>query len=165
MTDDDNSPINHSKNQVRVSAVMQNGRAIYADSEEALREFTEACHRGEEQSRRRRELWGEGGADAMPRLCKLFPSLRNAPGCDPWDSLKMLDYACSGASHGATLAARFVLSVWNSNTDWDAEAHREGILTDEDGHLRRFDLFEALGTWDYKHHEAFLMWARDPFWP
>lgn len=163
-SDDDGKPVNHPRNQVRVSVMEKNGVIDYVEDEEARAAYLALRERSEESARRRRELWGEGGADAMTRLCRLFPTLRNAPGVEPWDSIKMLDFACSGASHGALLAARFVLSVWNHATDWNDEAHRAGILTGDD-HLRRFDVFEALGVWDYPHHEAFLTWARDPFWP
>lgn len=71
---------------------------------------------------------------------------------------------CSGVSHGEALAGRFVLSVWNSTTDWNEVAHEDGIL-EEGETLRRFDLFEAWGVWDEPHREAALAWLRDPFWP
>jgi hypothetical protein len=148
-----------------VSVATKNGEIDYAENEEARAAYLAARALGEESAQRRRALWGDGGAAAMTRLCNLFPSLRNAYGVDPWDSMKMLSFACSGASHGALCAARFVLSVWNTVTDWNEEAHTAGILTDEEDRLRRFDVFEALGVWDFEHHKAFLTWVRDPFWP
>lgn len=151
MSTDDDKPINHPRNEVRVSTVERDG--------ELNRK------RGEKAAARHRELWGEGGADGMVRLCRLFPSLRHVHGADPWDATAMLRFACSGHSHGETLAARFVLTVWNCTDDWNEIAHTEGILTGPDEQLRRFDIFEALGTWDYAHHEAALTWLRDPFWP
>ena len=164
-SDDEGEPNNHPRERVRVSVVTKNGEIESAEKEAALAAYLGARARAEESAGRRRELWGEGGAAAMTRLCKLFPSLRSAPGVEPWDSMRMLAVACGGASHGALCAARFVLSVWNCATDWDKEAHEAGILTDEEDRLRRFDVFEALGVWDFEHHEAFLTWARDPFWP
>lgn len=100
----------------------------------------------------------------MAALCRRFPSLRHVAGADPWDATKMLRFACEAHSHGEQLAARFVLSVWNCNTDWNHEAHREGFLSGEE-RLRPFDIFEAFGTWDHEHRAAALAWLNDPFWP
>lgn len=156
--------MNHRRNQVRVSVVERNGKVIHAESDEALREYQAVRALSAESARRRVELWGDGGRDAMARLCALFPALREAPGAAPWDATAMLRYACGTISHGEELAARFVLSVWNCNTDWNDEAHKDGFLGADD-RLRRFDVFEALGVWDFAHRDAFLTWARDPFWP
>ncbi|MCU1277093.1 MAG: hypothetical protein JWM53_639 [bacterium] len=74
---------------------------------------------------KRRELWGEIGPGAMTRLAKLFPSLRDAPGLDPWDALKLLDWLCSAAAtSGNTAAGLFVLGVWNDE-DWIEVARAE----------------------------------------
>lgn len=95
---------------------------------------------------KRRELWGEIGPGAMTRLAKLFPSLRDAPGVDPWDALKLLDWLCSGAAtSGNTAAGLFVLGVWN-DSDWTEIAHAElperqcngchgvGVVDSDDGY-------------------------------
>lgn len=113
----------------------------------------------------RRELWGkdDDGSTRMERLCALFPSLHRAPGARPWSALKMLQYACSGASHGERLAAKFVLGVWHA-TDWQQVARDEGVLKSDET-LRPFDVFEAMNVWDEKNREAMLTWLRDPFWP
>jgi hypothetical protein len=83
-------------------------------------------------------------------LAQMFPCLRKAPGISPWNALAVDDWASSGnPSHGELCTARFVLAVWDPNGEW-----RSG----------RFDLMEALPVWDLHHREAFLAWARDPWW-
>jgi len=111
-----------------------------------------------------RNVSRDEGCDAMASLCALFPALRKAPGAAPWDATAMLRHACGAISHGEQLAARFVLSVWNCKADWNEEAHKKGFLRADD-RLRRFDVFEALAVWDFANREAFLTWARDPFFP
>jgi hypothetical protein len=158
--DEEDTAIGH----VRVSTMSKNGELVHAEDDEAKRKFDEWRARSGRAAERRRALWGEGGEAAMSKLCKLFPSLARVSGSDPFDATKLLRFACSGHSHGEVLAAKFVLSVWNSTADWNAIAHEEGIL-EEDERLRPFDLFEAWGTWDEGHREAALTWLKDPFWP
>jgi len=112
-----------------------------------------------------RERWGSTAdvSRQMSALSQCFHSLRGANGTEPWDPERLMRWACAGRSHGEVLAARFVLSVWNSGTDWAEEAKAEGI--DNSAALARFDLFEALQTWDYDHQDAFLKWVEAPFWP
>lgn len=75
--------------------------------------------------KKRRALWGEFGAESMTRLAKLFPSLREAPGVDPWNAIKLLDWLSSGAAtSGNTAAGLFVLGVWNDQ-DWIEVAHEQ----------------------------------------
>ncbi len=168
-TDDDTKPdihpINHPRNQVRVSVVERDGEIIYAEDDQAAEKFRAELERSRLAAERRRALWGEGGADSMARLCRLFPSLARVAGADPWDADAMLRFACEAHSHGEQLAARFVLSVWNCNLDWNREAHKQEILVLPETHLKRFDIFEALGTWDHEHRSAALAWLNDPFWP
>jgi hypothetical protein len=163
--DDTTTPPSHPRNQVRVATVVQDGKITYAEDEEALRQYSAHRERSEEAARRRRRLWGEGGADSMARLCRGFPSLRRVDGADPWDATKILRFACSGHSHGEVLAAKFVLTVWNSTADWNEIAHQEGFLTGDEERLSRFDIFEAFGVWDFEHRAAALAWLNDPFWP
>jgi hypothetical protein len=61
------------------------------------------------------------------------------------------------------LAARFVLSVWNSSTDWKDEARSAGYPYPE--RAKRFDLFEAMATWDQAHADALAAWVALPFSP
>jgi hypothetical protein len=146
--------------------VTEDGEAMYSGDPEAVAEAKEARGRTLAREERRKELWGEIGPGSMTRLARLFPSLRDADGVEPWDdALKLLRWACSGKSHGEVLAAKFVLSVWNSSTDWGEMAREEGIITSPEQHFSRFDVFEAMATWDAEHVEAMLTWLRLPFWP
>jgi hypothetical protein len=177
--EDEHDDLSHPRNQVRIRAVVQDDQVVAAESAEAAREVTDELRRQGARSARRRVLWGDGGSqEAMARLCALFPSLRRRNIGTPlatgawtrhgprWDALDVLRFLCLDAhSHGEALAARFVLSVWNPNADWDEEARKAGLLTDPEQRVRRFDLFEAMGTWDDEHREAMLTWLRDPFWP
>lgn len=90
-------------------------------------------------------------SNTIEQLAVSFPSLANQPGVTPWDSLALDAWACGPApSHGMLCAARFVLAVWDPNTDW---------------RCGRFDLMEAMGVWDVAHHRAFVAWALAPWWP
>ncbi len=131
-----------------------------AESDEAMEAYLRAKREGEERRRR----WPADGKEAMSVLAKKFPSLEGAPGVEPWDQDAFLRWLCSkGLSHGELLAARFVLGVWNSSTPWEEIAREDGYPYPE--HAKRFDLFEAYGTWDRGNMEAFLSWADAPFWP
>jgi hypothetical protein len=85
----------------------------------------------------------------MSNFAMSFPSLRGAPGVKLWDAKTLDRWAKAGPSHGERVTARFVLAVWNSDTDWECG---------------KFDLMEALSVWDAKHHTAFLAWVREPWW-
>jgi hypothetical protein len=143
----------------------EDGETEYEGDPEAIADAKEAMARSMAREERRRELWGEIGPGAMTRLARLFPSLRDADGVEPWDSINLLRWALSGKSHGEALAAKFVLSVWNSTTDWEEIARDHGIITEPDHHFSRFDLYEAMGVWDYEHVNAMLAWLQLPFWP
>ena len=71
----------------------------------------------------------------------------------------------SGHSHGEALAARFVLGVWNPTTNWEEVAREARLITDPDGHIPPFDIYEAIRTWDENHRSALLTWVSAPFWP
>ena len=85
----------------------------------------------------------------MEALAASFPSLRGAPGADPWNACALNLWACQGVSHGERCAARFVLTVWNQHEAWEC------------GH---FEIMEALQVWDAGHTAAFVAWARAPWW-
>lgn len=111
-------------------------------------------------------------AERFVELCQDFPALQGAPvpfitgaGVEPWDVSRFMVWACSGLSHGEGCAARFVLSVWNPETDWVKQARLEGIALRRASSLKRFDVHEAMGVWDRKNRAAFLAWAKEPFWP
>ena len=97
----------------------------------------------------------ESTLERMSRIAERFPSLRGLAGVRPFDA-DTLARASVGRSHGEQLAARYVLQVWNGGQHWEDE-----------GTLRRFDLYEARSVWDAPHKAAFLESVVDDwgFWP
>ncbi len=83
------------------------------------------------------------------KLCQLFPCLaRTTPIRQGlWDP-NDLDAWAVKASAGEKHAARFVLTVWNQYEDWQCG---------------KFNVFDAVVSWDDMHREAFLVWVRDPW--
>ncbi len=81
-------------------------------------------------------------------LARTFPSLRKAPGVDPWIPHELNRWAVGPASSGERHAARFVLAVWDNDAGWECG---------------RFDVVEALTAWDEPHRRAFLAWAYEPW--
>lgn len=91
----------------------------------------------------------------MARLALTFPSMRGRAGImgsiPPWDAEFLDAWASSGApSHGERVTAQFLLAVWDSDQPWKSG---------------RFELMDALRIWDERHHQAFLQWASNPWWP
>jgi hypothetical protein len=133
---------------------------------EAIAAFVQA----REETREREALWPKTAAGhvdtraAMTRLVRLFPSLRDAMGVEPWDPDAFLAWACGAHSSGMLHAAKFILSVWNPATDWNAVAHEAGLLAGDE-RLSPFSLHDALGVWDYEHRDAFGLWVHAAFWP
>lgn len=93
------------------------------------------------------------------RMCELvlsFPCLRSRGALfrnreGRWCARTFVRWAKRNAySHGELLAARFVLAVWNPSC-WRLLG-------------RRFDVMEALGTWDESNRAAFRRWAERPWW-
>lgn len=105
----------------------------------------------------------------MSDLCSSFPTLRGRPGTEPWDQHTFARWASGPApSHGGRLAAAFVLSVWNGcsfHWDYQAREYEDPWFNEDPFNVGRFDVVVALQTWDASHHEAFLAWCRDPFYP
>lgn len=86
----------------------------------------------------------------MTRFAETFPCVRKADGIEPWNSLALDRWAQGPISHAERVTARFLLAVWDPGGQWKSEP---------------FDLMEALRIWDAAHHQAFLKWAADPWWP
>ena len=141
------------------------GSTVYEGHPEAITEAKKELAIAQAREALQRNVWGKIGPEAVTRLCRLFPSLREAAGVDPWDSLELLKWTLAGKSHGEVLAAKFVLSVWNNSTDWEKVARDNGLITAANEHFPRFDVFEAMGSWDREHVEAMLSWLKLPFWP
>ena len=70
-------------------------------------------------------------------------------GANPWDA-KKLEASVHGASHGEKCSIQFLLNVWSPRDEWECG---------------EFDFIDAIGTWDQNRREAFLTWAREPWWP
>ena len=84
-------------------------------------------------------------------LADTFHSLRHVDGIYPWDVSLLATESIHTVSSGARQAILFVLSVWNPDTP-------------EHFGQERFDIHHALKVWDPQNHQAFLDWARDPWW-
>lgn len=96
----------------------------------------------------------ENAIARMTRLARTFPCMRRKSGVMEdltWWNAETVDAwaASGGASHGERITAQFLLAVWNPDGDWESG---------------KFDLMEALPLWDDGHREAFLTWAKAPWW-
>jgi hypothetical protein len=101
---------------------------------------------------------------AMSTLARLFPSLREASGIDPFDRDTFTRWLCSGIGRAAARAGCFLLYVSNPEVD-PREVGRKLGLENAEGCLQPFDLTDALGAWDAEHTRAFIAWVEAPFWP
>jgi len=74
-----------------------------------------------------------------------FPALSNAPGIAPWNP-NQHDIRAAESAHDANAehAARFLLNLWMPAREWQCG---------------RFDMNEAIRSWDRVHRHAFLDWA------
>jgi len=89
----------------------------------------------------------------MTLLAQTFPTLTDStPGIDPWDSLVFDRWAATSpaVTSGSLSAARFLLHVWNDQTDWQCGS---------------FSIREAYGTWDEQHWAAMLKFLKAPVFP
>lgn len=140
-------------------------------SEEARRQIEEELRASARRDELRRERWGEGGSKGMTRLARSFPSLQDASGIDPWNAMVFARWAIGPQmTAGSTHAARFVLQVWNPDTDWRKVAVDEGWCSARSAKKERhplapFNAARAVAAWDHKHDVAFLAWCEAPFFP
>ncbi len=89
----------------------------------------------------------------MTLLAQTFPSLVDGvPGIAPWDALALDHWAetSPAVTSGSLVAARFLLHVWNDQTDWQSG---------------RFSLREAYAVWDAEHWTAMLAFLDTPVFP
>jgi hypothetical protein len=114
-------------------------------------------------------------AQRMAALARSFPTLHKADGLDPWDPDRLDHWAAThpAVTTGSRHAARFVLAVWVGRACM-APGLTEHEVDEDTLYSYRcespwasgiFDVVDAFGTWDHRHQEAFLAWARDPWWP
>ncbi len=167
MSDHKDSDKPHKRIVIARLTVNEDGSINYEGDPAAIGEAGESTVRAKARKARRDQRFGKVGPEAMTKLAKMFHSLIDAPGVDPWEPLALLRWAIvgGGASHGEKLAAQFVLSVWNSSTDWEEVARENKIITDPEHHFTRFDLFEAMNVWDQEHIAAMQAWIELPFFP
>ncbi len=83
---------------------------------------------------------------AVAELAYIFPSLRKAPGLEPFDEGRFEDWMKTEASPVAKHAAKLVLSVWENEP-------------------QSFNLTEAFCDWDDEHREAYVAWFNRPLMP
>lgn len=105
--------------------------------------------------------------ERMSLLALSFPILRRdaESAVVPWDAEALDRWACSGgATSGSLLAARFVLSVWDPETEWECMRDHNHNRSGMSRHVG-FQLHRALGVWDNEQRAAFVAWAREPWWP
>jgi hypothetical protein len=137
---------------------------IHAAGEAMAEEFRRSGGRADDElaafasgmAGRRWEPWGESTPrEARPDLrmtglALRFPSLRRAPGVEPWNPCALDDWAPS-ASSGELWAASFLLwAVWNADGPWRTPPFR---------------LRDAWAVWDDGHRAAASSWLREPYFP
>ena len=100
----------------------------------------------------------------MSYLAQLFPTLRAAPGVEPFDAEKLLRWCATSPAltAGGAHAIAFLLSVYNPDADWRLEAKERGLDAPDS---IPFDAVRAMRTWDAPHRRAFLVWAEKPVFP
>ncbi len=111
--------------------------------------------------------WDDDLTDGrMVQLAHLFPTLKceELSFVDGWNVNDVIEFLKGGAcALGASYhAARFLLMVWNTSTDWDR------VIKDKPSRKvvpPQFNLARAMVRWDQHHRAAFNAWARDPWWP
>lgn len=125
--------------------------------EQAAREINESI----ERQHRQRARWPDDLRKAMAELAKLFPTMRDVPGTDPWDVHQLMAWMNTGApTTGSWHAAMFLLGVWNPHTKWN----QEGVKMKKSA-TGKFDLFVAMHGWDQQHIDAAREWIANPFFP
>ena len=86
----------------------------------------------------------------ITQLAKRIPCLPDfAKNPERWNALQLDEWAIAPISSGERYAAQFVLAVWDPNHPWKAG---------------KFDIMEALRSWDSTTHAVFLEWAAEPWW-
>lgn len=74
-----------------------------------------------------------------------FPTLVNAPGVAPWNPNQLDIWAAESTDDiNALHSARFLLNLWMPAREWQCG---------------RFDMNEAIQSWDRTHRRVFLDWA------
>lgn len=149
---------------------LKNGMILTGEDAEALEQAAAEIEKQAAIQADREQIWGKDMKIAMSRLCAKFSTLAGAPGTDPWDPVRLLQWILTNgaATSGNTHAVKFVLQVWNPSIDWAALARapkaEEGLGL-ERAEFAPFNVVNALGTWDDAHTRAFLAWRTRRFGP
>jgi hypothetical protein len=115
----------------------------------------------------------------MTRLARTFPTLRDArwkgrDALDPFEPERLIEWARAHASFTAWLSVRFVLAVYSGSVGQIGVPARVNHMKNSQPYrcavgldlpVQPFDVVDALAHWDAEHREAFLAWARAPWWP
>lgn len=96
--------------------------------------------------------WSGSSIDKCTELASWFPILRGVPGTAPFNPGELDEWAATSpeAGHAATLAAAFVLQVFNSIVEWRCGP---------------FNLGAAVRCWDHEQWAAFARWVASPCTP
>jgi hypothetical protein len=89
--------------------------------------------------------------EKIQSLAKTFPCLSDVPYIDPWGPSALDHWAVNHATKEQNHAVRFLLAVF---VPGKPKAWRCG----------GFDVVDAFRVWDDCEKEAFLTWARNPWW-
>lgn len=91
----------------------------------------------------------------MELLCKAMPALRPVPGAVPWNPILLAEqWRTSPAPERALIS--FVLSVWDSSTNYLNWVRRWGVEPFTLGDFARLD---------EPNQKAVAAWFAAPFWP
>ena len=82
----------------------------------------------------------------MTLLAQCFPCHRAILGDEPWNAVKLIR-RYGTASTGERHVISFLLGVWNMDQD----------------DVPKFNVAEAMMSWDSGHRRAFAAWATAPF--
>jgi hypothetical protein len=138
------------------------GQAVSSNNEATARRAAQEIA----AQRARQTVWPTDNRAAMTVLGRMFPSLRDAAGVDPWDVDALVGWLNTGAySKAERCAGLFLLSVWNGD-DWCAyglKVRRPAYK--ELRRIGRFDFNDAWACWDERNRAAALAWLTCPFWP
>lgn len=161
-------PIEPNSISIARVTVKKDGTVEYEGDAAAIADAIEAHVRARARGERKRKMWGGdtfASGEAMTRLAQMFPCLQGKPNTNPWteEGIDELLRWLPVASHGEQVCARFLLSVWNTGTDWAKVAREKRIKGYKAA--RRFDLFEAMNVLSNEELRAILAWIECPFFP
>lgn len=134
------------------------GGIVTGSNEAAVRAAVAQMNGERKRAQERDRVFPGEVRDKMSTLCRKFPTLSEAP-IAPWDTDQFLLWVvlsahCSAAYH----ASRFVLSIWNTSTDWVDLVRREASLASPENPRDRalWDGLQQLRKKAREHLEALV---------